>query len=173
MNEEARESSVVGDAINLAVVGAGVYGAHKGLTSGTAYNWAHNTATNDNFAKRGVRMYNDKVKEAKEQILRNRQQMSNNTGFVDADFTVANDIVPNTSKRANAGNQPLLLKEGLSGQTLKNQQELDALRNGMQRRRAGGMKSKFTDKSRRKIKTYKGKSTSELMEKIGTIAKKL
>ena len=64
MNEDARnEKSSVGKAINTAIMGAGAYGLHKGVTSDKAYNWAANQR--NNAVANGVLKYNQYTDEFK------------------------------------------------------------------------------------------------------------
>lgn len=155
MNEDARnEKSAVGKAINTAIMGAGAYGLHKGVTSDKAYNWAANQR--NNAVANGVLKYNQYTDEFKKQYTAYKNNKNNiNPMYVNAEWSYSDvgDVVNKNSSKANAkkSNQILSLKEGLSDDALKRQVHLDNLRNGGIDRRTGETIRKLKGAKRRKV----------------------
>lgn len=144
MNEEAKDdSSVLGKAVSVAAVGGGVYGVHKGVTSNSAYNWAsgRNASGRGNMASKGVKKYNDIVKDFKDgyhEGIRKKNGGGNN--IVNGSWESAETVqTKQAQKILNVVPNKKLLKEGLNAEALKNQIHLDNLRNATKSKNMGNV----------------------------------
>ena len=174
MNEDARnEKSTVGKAINTAIIGAGAYGLHKGITSDKAYNWAANQR--DNAVANGVLKYNQYTEEFKRQYSANRSKVKyGDSTFVDATWSYADtgNVVNKNStniikqKKIGQGSKTLALKEGLSPEALERQQYLDFLKSGKKPRRYGNEIQKLKGTKRRTVKSFKGKKLKSITKAL-------